>query len=350
MPARQPVAKNEDEINSQQAHSASLYRQHARDKPIGDDEEYPQPDEVVQNLKVDPSSLRCGEKLPPESLVETRDVEIFVRSKYRGEERGRGKGVHTWSYRVEFKNVGVDTVQMLSRHWVFVDNDGGVSEAKDRALAASRRSCGPAIRGSTRAAPRFHQHRLDERLLPVRDTERRLRQEAVDVCRARGPPRVVADRQPRAAAVRHARRPGVLPGTSVRSTRRIIVGTSVDVLPPAEDMHRWRYDVQINNAREHAVRVTTHSWTVVDEAGEATVVAAGPGVGGHLQERVQTLPPGEAFRVRGLLFARSPTANAFGSYRVEWDGGEGVDAEVGVLGLSSDGAPVRDYRPEEDHE
>ncbi len=48
VPARQPVAKNEDEINSQQAHSASLYRQHARDKPIGDDEEYPQPDEVVQ--------------------------------------------------------------------------------------------------------------------------------------------------------------------------------------------------------------------------------------------------------------------------------------------------------------
>ena len=70
----------------------------------------------------------------------------------------------------------------------------------------------------------------------------------------------------------------------------------------------------------------------------------------NLQERVQTLPPGEAFRVRGLLFARSPMANAFGSYRVEWDGGEGVDAEVGVLGLSSDGAPVRDYRPEEDQE
>ena len=98
------------------------------------------------------------------------------------------------------------------------------------------------------------------------------------------------------------------------------------------------------------MRVRSHSWTVVDEAGEATVVAAGPGVGGHLQERVHTLPPGEAFRVRGLLFARSPTANAFGSYRVEWDGGEGVDAEVGVLGLSSDGAPVRDYRPEEDQE
>ena len=141
----------------------------------------------------------------------------------------------------------------------------------------------------------------------------------------------------------------MLPDTSVRSTRRIIVGTA-DVLPPAEDMHRWRYDVQINNAREHAVRVTAHSWTVVNEAGEATLVAAGPGVGGHLQERVQTLPPGEAFRVRGLLFARSPMANAFGSYRVEWDGGEGVDAEVGVLGLSSDGAPVRDYRPEEDQE
>ena len=113
--ARQPVAKNEDEINSQQAHSASPYRQHARDKPIGDDASAARRGGAEQ--KVDPSSLRCGEKLLPESLAETRDVEIFVPSKYRGEERGRGQGVHTWSYRVEFANVGVDLVQMLSRHW-----------------------------------------------------------------------------------------------------------------------------------------------------------------------------------------------------------------------------------------
>ena len=220
MPARQSVAKNEDEINSQQAHSASLYRQHARDKPIGDDEEYPQPDEVVQNMKVDPSSLRCGEKLPPESLVATRDVEIFVRSKYRGEERGRGQGVHTWSYRVEFKNVGVDTVQMLSRHWVFVDNDGGVSEAKGPGARGVTPVLRPGDSWEYESGTSLPQHRLDERLLSARGAQGRVRQEAVDVCRARGPPRLVADRQPRAAAVRHARAAQVLPDTSVRSTRR----------------------------------------------------------------------------------------------------------------------------------
>ena len=351
VPARQPVAKNEDEINSQQAHSASLYRQHARDKPIGDDEEYPQPDEVVQNMKVDPSSLRCGEKLPPESLVATRDIEIFVRSKYRGEERGRGQGVHTWSYRVEFKNVGVDTVQMLSRHWVFVDNDGGVSEAK----GPGARGVTPVLRpgdsweyeSGTSLPTNIGSMNGSFQLEILKDVSgRKPSTFAARVGRLALSPTDGLERPPCGTPAP----PGVLPDTSVRSTRRIIVGTSVDVLPPAEDMHRWRYDVQINNAREHAVRVTTHSWTVVDEAGEATVVAAGPGVGGHLQARLHTLPPGEAFRVRGLLFASTPTANAFGSYRVEWDGGEGVDAEVGVLGLSSDGAPVRDYRPEEDHE
>ena len=91
------------------------------------------------------------------------------------------------------------------------------------------------------------------------------------------------------------------------------------------------------------MRVVGHSWTVVDEAGAAAVVAAGPGVGGHMRERAYTLPAGEAFRVRGLLVAPTPTANALGSYTVEWED-EVVDAEVGVLGLSSDGAPVRELR------
>ena len=67
----------------------------------------------------------------------TRGVEIFVKSKHRGG-GGGGVGGHSWSYVVEFKNVGVDTVQMLTRHWIFTDATGKVTEMK-----------GPGARGVT---------------------------------------------------------------------------------------------------------------------------------------------------------------------------------------------------------
>ena len=64
----------------------------------------------------------------------TRDVSIHVASRYQGEHRGQ----HTWKYEVSFRNNGVDTVQMLSRHWVFTDSDGKSHEMK-----------GPGARGVT---------------------------------------------------------------------------------------------------------------------------------------------------------------------------------------------------------
>ena len=80
--------------------------------------------------------LKCGQKIPAEALVVTRGVEIFVKSKYRGGGGGGGggggAGGHSWSYVVEFKNVGVDTVQMLTRHWIFTDATGKVTGAKGR--------------------------------------------------------------------------------------------------------------------------------------------------------------------------------------------------------------------------
>ena len=62
-------------------------------------------------------------------------VEVYVRAKYRGVQRG---DQHAWSYSVAFRNDGLDTVQMLTRHWVFVDASRKVHEMK-----------GPGARGVT---------------------------------------------------------------------------------------------------------------------------------------------------------------------------------------------------------
>lgn len=138
-PVKFEVARNEHEINLQQQHSATLFQQYAQGKPLGDiDEvEVPQPDEVRESmaaLAATSHELKCGQKIPAEALVVTRGVEIYVKSKYRG----GGDGAHSWSYTVEFRNQGIDTVQMLTRHWIFTDSTGKVSEMK-----------GPGARGVT---------------------------------------------------------------------------------------------------------------------------------------------------------------------------------------------------------
>ena len=140
-PTKFEVARNEHEINAQQKHSAEVAARLLQGKPLGtvDELEVPQPDEVrlaMPPVDEDSHELKCGLKIPAESLVVTRGVEIWVRSKYRG--AGQGGTHHSWSYTVHMKNAGVDTVQMLTRHWIFTDATGKVSEMK-----------GPGARGVT---------------------------------------------------------------------------------------------------------------------------------------------------------------------------------------------------------
>ena len=111
-PIKFEVAQNENEINAQQQHSATLFQKYAEEKPLGglDEVEAPQSDEVRESMAAVAATsheLKCGEKIPTEALVVTRGVEIFVKSKYRGG-GGGGAGGHSWSYVVEFKNRGED--------------------------------------------------------------------------------------------------------------------------------------------------------------------------------------------------------------------------------------------------
>ena len=89
---------------------------------------------ATEKLHPDSRELQCGHELGPSSIAETRGVEIFVRAAYQGFHDGE----HVWKYQVDFKNKGTNTVQMLTRHWIFVDAEGKVEEVK-----------GPGARGST---------------------------------------------------------------------------------------------------------------------------------------------------------------------------------------------------------
>jgi uncharacterized protein affecting Mg2+/Co2+ transport len=78
--------------------------------------------------------MKCDEEIPAYSSVTTNNVQIFAQGFYKGAENGE----HWWMYRIEFKNVGKQRVQLLARHWVFVDSNGKTHEVK-----------GPGARGLT---------------------------------------------------------------------------------------------------------------------------------------------------------------------------------------------------------
>merc|ERR1712087_543677 len=143
----------------------------------------------------------------------------------------------------------------------------------------------------------------------------------------------------------------MLPATSLHVTRRLIVGATVQYVAGAEAgpgaQRHFKYDIQMNNARDHAVLVTAHRWEIIQPDGSVHTVARGDGVGG-VQYGVKTrhLAAGDAFRIQGILTTTNALANARGAYTVRLlrkgaDAGseELVDVEVGILGLSVDGEP-----------
>jgi len=92
----------------------------------------PQPDEVRRRSEeAGLTAMRCGERIPPESILTTNDgarsVTVFARAFYKGP---TDEGLHAWGYRVEFTNRGEGSVQLLTRHWVIVDADGKAEEVK----------------------------------------------------------------------------------------------------------------------------------------------------------------------------------------------------------------------------
>ncbi|EKX44727.1 hypothetical protein GUITHDRAFT_109506 [Guillardia theta CCMP2712] len=107
---------------------------------VSDRSRQTQPDEVRQASEFDGMEekvLKCEDEIPAYSSVTTNGIRIFAESFYHG----FFDDEHWWIYRIEFKNVGSQRVQLLSRnlqHWVFVDSNGKTTEVK-----------GPGARGLT---------------------------------------------------------------------------------------------------------------------------------------------------------------------------------------------------------
>jgi ApaG protein len=286
-------------------------------------------------------ALKCFEEIGPYSTHTTRDVEIVVESVYRG----LNGGTHSWAYHVTFHNRGKDVVQMLTRHWVFVDAHGKVEEVK-----------GPGARGDT---PIIHpggtwNYQSGTNLQTATGSMRgSFQMEVLEDRTGSGPASYSArvarlglstDGSQRAVPCGEEADSKMLPTTSVWSTSRVIVGATSEYMPdksePKASVFAFKYDVQINNARTHPVHVLRHRWVLTESNGHTEVIS-GVGLGGFHGIGSTVIAPGDATRYLGMVTAGAASGILEGSYTVAiGPDEEEIEVEIGQLAFSIDGTPV----------
>lgn len=68
--------------------------------------------------------------MPEASQAVTRNIRVSVQARYVELRSRPEEGMWFFAYRVELENLGDETVQLLSRHWVITDGEGRVEEVR----------------------------------------------------------------------------------------------------------------------------------------------------------------------------------------------------------------------------
>jgi len=263
-----------------------------------------------------------------------------------------------FAYDVEFSNGGSSAVQLLSRHWVFVDENGKSEEIK-----------GPGAKGATpiiSMGGKWKYHSGTRLQTPRGSMHGWFTFENLDTQQLFTVPigRLALSREGRAEMV-----PCVpdgdgrkLPATSVHSTERVIVGAVVELARHDKEvgMYAFEVDVQVNNARSVPVLIVGHRWEIIDANGQRLRSEShGIGVQDGRQLTAIKMPAGSAMRIRcempqlytssavisGMILARPVDPFDPEEYKLENPDDEPVELLVAPLGASADGRPVPEYKP-----
>ena len=68
----------------------------------------------------------------------TRGVRIQVKSAYLPDRSVPDEGRYLFAYRVRISNVGHETVQLISRHWIITDATGHTEEVRGRGVVGEQ--------------------------------------------------------------------------------------------------------------------------------------------------------------------------------------------------------------------
>lgn len=73
----------------------------------------------------------------------TRNIRVSVQARYVEARSRPEEGLWFFAYRVQLENLGAETVQLLSRHWVITDADGRVEEVRGPGVVGEQPVLGP---------------------------------------------------------------------------------------------------------------------------------------------------------------------------------------------------------------
>ena len=265
--------------------------------------------------------MHCDEAIPPESIFTTREagatVTVHAQSSYRHLDDAH---LHAFGYRIEFTNAGSSTVQLLSRHWVFVDADGKVEEMKGPGARGMLPVLKPGEKFSYSSGTRIatergsmHGYFTFEAVATGQVFSVRVGRLALS---SSGSSALVPCAAP--ADGTHT-----LPTTSVHSTDRVIVGANTELAVHDEDMRTYTFsvDLQVNNARSEPVYISHVWWQVIDANGQVHETGSSLGTNGEGGKRtsVVKLPPGMSMRLKASLPKIStPRAKVSGMLRARF--------------------------------
>ncbi|HLT40767.1 MAG TPA: Co2+/Mg2+ efflux protein ApaG [Enhygromyxa sp.] len=68
--------------------------------------------------------------MPEASEAVTRNIRVSVQARYIEQRSQPDEGLWFFAYTVQLENLGDETVQLLSRHWVITDGEGRVEEVR----------------------------------------------------------------------------------------------------------------------------------------------------------------------------------------------------------------------------
>jgi ApaG protein len=58
----------------------------------------------------------------------TRDIRVAVEPEFVEKESHPSDSKFVWAYRIQIQNIGTETVQLLTRHWIISDANGNIQE------------------------------------------------------------------------------------------------------------------------------------------------------------------------------------------------------------------------------
>ena len=68
--------------------------------------------------------------LRPNEAATTDGIRVHVKPMFLPDQSSPREGQYLFAYTIRISNVGVETAQLLSRHWIITDADGEVKEVR----------------------------------------------------------------------------------------------------------------------------------------------------------------------------------------------------------------------------